>query len=72
MRGSTRISARTGHTHSPFAYVYEYVHIFTAHVYVIHMYTMNVTHSRCRVRNKDKSREDKKIKYTQKRAGGGG
>lgn len=40
MRGGVRISARMGHTHSPFAYVYEriYVHIFT-YTYV---YTTNV------------------------------
>lgn len=69
MRGGVRISARTGHTHSTSAYVYtsECAHVFTH----VHIYTANVTHSRCRVRNKDKSREDKKIKYTQKGAGSG-
>lgn len=68
MRGGVRISARMGHTHSPFAYVYERIRTY---IYIyIHVHDER-THSRCRVRNKDKSREDKKIKYTQESAGSG-
>lgn len=69
MRGGVRISARMGHTHSPFAYVYERIRTY---IYIyIHVHDER-THSRCRVRNKDKSREeDKKIKYMQESAGSG-
>jgi len=61
MHGDVRISARKGHTHSPFVYVYERIRVFIQ----VHVHGES-THSRCRVRNKDKSREDKKIKYTQR------
>lgn len=40
MRGGVRISARMGHTHSPFACVYERIRTY---IYIyIYMYTTNV------------------------------